>query len=280
MKSPQITTSAALYFRREPRQPVPLRWLEKAQMLFADHNLSPILFTASGGKFLLDDCYVLAGPGGDLVMWGEPVSARGEELTEELRAGIIDGLGLDSPRRDAGSRSNWRAMVSVFSAPGRCYFGFDEELINSALNVVEIALGVTSDLFDIYYGIAYTMPLEDYPEGYAGGYVNQRFEKVSDIFNGFRAKRETSYQKTPDELWRDELYGEQKHLTGLFRGAYPASILSESHVQNADLMHCGIGSLSQLNSSTWLWELSASEIPVAEKMLEDRGVLVRQLGQP
>jgi hypothetical protein len=52
MSSPQITTSAALYFAPQPCGSIPLHWFERARELFADYSLSPILFTASGGTFL------------------------------------------------------------------------------------------------------------------------------------------------------------------------------------------------------------------------------------
>jgi hypothetical protein len=83
-------------------------------------------------------------------------------------------------------------------------------------------------------------------------------------------------KKSPDELWGDELNGQRRHLTGLFRGAYSASILSEAHVRNADLGSHGIGRLSELDASHWLWELSDDELPVAQAMLDSRHVLVSQ----
>ena len=87
-------------------------------------------------------------------------------------------------------------------------------------------------------------------------------------------------KKSADELWADELNGKRRHLSGHFRGAYPASILSESHVRAANLKPQGVGRLSELDNSLWLWELSESEIPQAEAMLAQRKLLVSQAKEP
>jgi len=84
---------------------------------------------------------------------------------------------------------------------------------------------------------------------------------------------------TADELWHQELMGERRHLKGLFRGAFPASILSESHVRAAGLTSQAVGRLSELDNPLWLWELSESEIPQAQAMLEEKKLLVSQAPQ-
>ncbi len=98
MTTGQITTSAALFCGAEDGQRVPLRWYEKALDLFRQHQLEPILFTASGGGFEYDDCYVLADAGHDLLKWGEVLPARRHDLVVALQNGVVDSLGLDSPR--------------------------------------------------------------------------------------------------------------------------------------------------------------------------------------
>ena len=129
MNAGPMINSAALYFAPREYGAIPLNWLERAREFFLQHDLVPILFTAYGGDFLLDDCYVLEGHGGDLAMFGEIIQARGSALIDALRFEKIEDLGLDSPRPEAEDREDWRANVSVFSGRGECYIGVDDELV-------------------------------------------------------------------------------------------------------------------------------------------------------
>ncbi len=278
MNDEQMTTSAALFFRPEQGTSVPFAWFERARDVLTEHGLSPILFTAYGGEFLHDDCYVLAKRGGDLTMWGELLPARQEELLGTLRSGEIEILGLDSPRPGARNRSDWRANVSAYARSGECYVGIDDKLDPDPVALIHRAWSITKEFFAVRYGIAYRMPLAEEPECYAGG--TGRYS-LADFREELRQRHEgIRRQKTPDDLWADELNGQRRHLSGLFRGAYPASVLSESHVRAADLTSHPVGKLSQLATSLWLWELSAAEIPTAQQMLHDKGLLVSQAGQP
>jgi hypothetical protein len=259
-------------------QAVPLSWFEKAVELFDEYRLSPILFTAGGGEFELDDCHVLADPGGDLVKWGESITARGRDLVDALQKRVVDSLGLDSPRARADRRSDWRANADASSLRGTIYVGIDEELVSDPVALLRWAYDIAKGLFGVRYGIAYKMPLSEEPASYAGG--SGPFS-LADFREEMRERSQGIRRPVnADELWRDELMGKRRHLTGLFRGAYPGSILSESHVRAANLTSQGIGRLSELDDSFWLWELSESEIPQAEAMLAQRKLLVSQAAQP
>jgi len=272
MSSEQITTSVAIYFKSEQGRSIPLRWFEEARNLFAERNLTPVLFTAEGGDFRLDDCYVLADHGNRLTIFGEVIESRGVELMDALQSGEIVSLGLDSPCSGAENREDWRANVSAFLTSGECYIGIDERLAPDISALLRRAYSMAEGLFDVGYGIAYKLPLSQYPDGYASGF---RGDSFSDVREMIHHRREWEHRKeTPDELWRAELLGKRRHLTGFFRGAYPASVLSESHLKMAGLRSHTIGRLSELGQSLWLWELSDSELPLAEKLLETKGVLL------
>ncbi len=278
MTSPQMTTSAALFWNSMQGERVPFSWLGPAVELFRAHNLSPILFTAGGGPFELDDCYVLADAGGDLVMWEEPIPARRRELVDALHKREIDSLVLDSPRAGAANRSDWRANVSVEATSGELYVGVDEELVSDPVALLRQLYNHAKDDFDVRYGFAYKMPLEDGPGSYASGFTRT---SVSEVFEFIRNRSEWDARpKTPDQLWSDELYERRRHLTGLFRGAYPASILCDAHLQTARMHAQPVGQLSKLDGSRWLWELSEDEIPKAEAMLRAEYALVSQMTQP
>jgi hypothetical protein len=265
-----------LFFSPDQRRAIPLQWFEKAFGLFASYDLSPVLFTASGQDFLLDDCYLLAERGDYLAEWGEVIVARRGELVNALQNGNIEILGLDSPRPGGRDRSDWRANVQG-SSSGDLYVGIDTSLVDDPSVLLRRAYEMAKGSFDVRYGIAYQSPLAQDPDCYAIGVAASTFSEVREMI---RHRRERSHRKkNPDELWRDELMGEKRHLTGLYRGAYPASLLSESHLRTAALTSRGIGKLTELDASTWLWELSDSEILSAEKILESRGVLVSQMQQ-
>ena len=215
MSSRQITISAALYFDRDEFKSVPLTWLERARELFVEHSLSPVLFTARGGEFEFDDGYTLARCG-TVSLWGETFPARGAELIEALRNGVISTLGLESPRSGATDREDWRVHVSACSLSGMFYAGMDDDLMSSPAMLLRRVHGMVADLLPVRYGIAYRSPLDQHPELYAMG---SRSHSVSEVFNMIRRRADWDRRaKHQDELWNEELSGEKKHLGGLFRG--------------------------------------------------------------
>lgn len=124
------------------------------------------------------------------------------------------------------------------------------------------------------YGFAYKMPLSDEPACYAAGIGRSSLADFRELLR--QRSQGIARQKTAEDLWRDELFGKKRHLTGLFRDAYPASMLSEAHVRAAELVSQPIGKLTALDESRWLWVLSRDEIPAARAMLENKKLLVAQ----
>jgi hypothetical protein len=103
MRSQQVTTSAALFCAPVADHALLQKWFANAIEFFSENRLSPILFTASGGGFELDDCHVLANPGGDLVMFGERIArGRAPPGARRIRQGIQAGAG-PRWRQDMGS---------------------------------------------------------------------------------------------------------------------------------------------------------------------------------
>jgi len=273
MNEEHITMSAAFYFDRKDYKAIPERWFERACAFFSEYGLSPILFTADGGGFLLDDCYVLAERGWDLTIFGELIEARGRELVDALQNGRIESLSLDSPRSKAEYREDWRATVDASLIDGLCYVGIDHELIANPSALLRRAYRIIEGTLGVCYGIAYRSASGQDPLCYAMGRPRRSF---TDVLGLIRHRREWEQRKkTPDELWGDELMAGGRHLGGLFRGAYPANLLSEAHLRRLDLPALKIGSLSRLDRALWLWELSELEIPIAEKVMRQKGALIQ-----
>jgi hypothetical protein len=274
MTQPRNIASAALHFAAQPSALVPLAFFERARSLLAGYNLSPILFSAGGEEFAVDDCYVFAEAGKDLVKWDERIVARAGDLVDALRRGEIKSLTLDSPRAEAEDRQDWRATVDITMSSGTFYLGLEESLMSEPSAVLSSAYAMARDFFDVRYGIAYKSRLEQYPDGHASGFVKTSLDEVLEMIR--HRKQWDAREKTPDELWTDELRAGKRHLAGLFRAAYPANILSEAHLQSAGLTSASLGRFSELDKSLYLWELSNSELPAAQAILESRRVLVSQ----
>jgi hypothetical protein len=267
-----LTTSAALFCAGDDELSIPVTWFERAIRLLREYRMSPILFTAGGGDFKLDDCHLLADPGEELIKFEEVIKGRRGELEDALHSGVIYSLHLDTPWADAKWRSQWRANVGVSST--NLFLGVENELAPDPTALLRQAHELSKDMFDVRYGFAYMMPLADLPDCYAVGSGRYTF---ADFREEMRLRSEgRSRPKTADDLWQDELMGKKRHLTGLFRGAYPASVLSEAHVRAADLLAQPIGRLSKLDESLWLWELPESELPQGEKLLREKKLLVSQ----
>jgi len=265
MITPRTMTSVALYFAPERTPSIPVRWFEGAYQWLSRFDLSPILFTAAGGDFLLDDCYTLST---DSIVDNEGYVRlpRREQLLSSLKDGTITSLAMDAPRYVTGDRSDWQAMVDVSLIDGTLYFGVEERILSDLSALVYSAWHLAGDLLDICYGIGYKSLLVDYPNCYARGISPAAFYDIQQLVqNRDEWPRNT---ETADELWRNELVGTRRHLTGHFRGAYSVNVLSEHHLKKARLQSHNIGILSQLCASLWLWTLSNDEIPIAEELLK------------
>jgi hypothetical protein len=276
MASPQMTSSAALFSTATYPEPVSLNWFENVVKVFELHGLTPIFFTAGGSNFELDDCWLLEDDGPGVFRWEvfEPIRPGRINLLKDLQDGAIHTLALDSPRPDGNDRDEWRARVSASSISANLYVGLEEQLAPDLAHLLRQAYLMSRGSYTVHYGFAYKMPLDELPGSYAGG--SRRFT-YADFQDLLRRRREgIKVPPSPDELWKQEVRDTRRHLTGLFRAAYPANLLSEAHVQSAQIETSGLGRLSKLDERAWLWELTGKELPQAQAMLEARGVLVSQ----
>jgi len=110
---------------------------------------------------------------------------------------------LDTPHADSNDRSDWCATVSASSTDGEFYIGVDEELVFDPADMLRRAYEIAKGMFDVRYGFAYKMPLVEDPACYASGF---RRTSLADFRDLLRRRREgIERQKTPDDLWHDEL---------------------------------------------------------------------------
>jgi hypothetical protein len=256
MTTQQITTSAVLYFCSQQKYDF-LAWFNKIRQLFYELDVPLTFFDVRCEGFRPFEFHEMA--------------KRGEELIQGLQNGLVKSLYLHSPRSYPGPLSDWKATAFLKPQSGICYIGIDAELIN-ILELLRKTYEMGKNIIDIRYGIAYKMPLLNKPDCYASGGKSFSLSELNDFFT---SERNETRNKSPDELWEEELDNMNRHLFGLFRTAYPANILSEAHIHVTDLKSREIGRLTELDPTHWLWELSDSELIEAELLLEKLGVLIR-----
>jgi hypothetical protein len=191
------------------------------------------------------------------------------KLAQALEDGAVRDLTLYSTLACNGSSESWRGMASFEVTRGMVFVGIDESIMSQPALLLRQALAACQIVSGIQYGIAYKRAMARGPDAYAAGVG---VCSLSDTFSDETEQRRLT-------AWLNERQGEKRYLTGLFRGAYPASILSERHVellQDATRqVHGGIGHLVCIGNGLWLWELSAPEIARAEVILRNNGLLVQ-----
>ncbi len=254
MNRQRIVTSAALYLQANVGTSVPVRWLEIACRFFQDCGVYVDYFDTTCTDFPGDDAKNFA--------------SHKTRLIESLERGAVEYLGLGCVRPGSEDVEDWRIRGSIELQSGVLYLGTEEEIVSDPAVLLQRAYELARIGLDVRYGIAYKSPLAEAPELYAAG---TRLYSLSDMTREMLSRR----KRTRLDAWFEERMGERRYLTGLFRGAYPASVLSDAHVRRANLRWLGLGSLSRIDTGLWLWELSDAEIPRADGVLDKLGVLVK-----
>jgi hypothetical protein len=254
MNRQRIITSAALYFQADAGSAVPSRWLEIACGLFQDRGLPVDYFDTTCGDFAGDDV--------------RDFRAQKTRLIESLERGAVEYLGLGCFRPGSQDVEDWRIRISIEMLCGVLYVGAEEEIVSQPAALLRSACAFTRAGLAVRYGIAYKSRLVESPELYAAG---TRLYSLSDVTKEMLTRR----NRTRLDAWFEEKMGERRYLTDLFRGAYPASVLSDAHVRRASLRSLGLGSLSRIDTGLWLWELSDAETPTADGVLDKLDVLIK-----
>jgi len=184
-------------------------------------------------------------------------------LVHGLATGQLEDFTLLSLPHSKTDFADWRAIAWLARQLEVVYLGIVDDDQSTPIARLRDVFRLADGL-DLCYGIAYSLALSDYPDCYAIG------ESVYTVSYAAKSKEER------DRLaaWSAELYGPRRHLSGYFRGAYPASILSEAHLRRVDLRSHRIGSLCPLASGLWLRELADSELQEAEAIIDAAGALI------
>lgn len=268
-----LTSSATIYFSSDDHSSVPIEWYQRALQFFGELDVSPVLFTAGGGVFEVDDCYVLDDFKTTIRLFGEILIGRQRELEYDLEAGNVKSLMLDCPEQDATDRDEWRVMSDLSCHNGSLFMGATTSLVNDLARLMLRAHSTLVDLITPAYGYAFQMEHASHPDLYVNGssrVLLADWRKAIRDRSAFQSRVETT-----DEMWSAELRWRKRYLQGLFRDAYPVNLLSASHMESGDICASGIGTVVPL-AQVWMWHLDDSELEAARGWLADRNVLVCQ----
>lgn len=254
MNRQRIVTSAALYFPTSAETTVQLRWLEIARAFFKDCGADITYFDTRCVDFSADDA--------------QDFPLHEVHLMRSLRRGAVEYLGLGAIVPGTSDVEDWSIRVSIDCGSGMLYVGTEEEIVFRPSELLRRAHVFAQVGIDVRYGISYKSTLAEAPELYAAG---ARLYSLRDVARELA----TEHERTLLDAWFEEMIGEKRHLKGFFRGAYPASAISDAHVSRTHLESLGVGALSQLDAGLWLWVLSDREIPTADRLLDKLGVLIK-----
>lgn len=257
----RLINSAALYFGFGAPQRVPILCLTTAIDFFSSQGIPINYFDISATEaFSPDETYDFANRKGDLF--------------KAVNEGLVESIGLYSNPNPNAARSAWQAMASVEMENGIIFLGIDEAMLPQHGLLLRSAYLLGGELLGVKYGISYKRLLSKGPDSYAAGVLQGSH---ADIRNWITSQDESKRRIT---TWLDEQWGSRRYLTGLFRGAYPASIISREYLAAIrGRAHFGQipGRITALTENKlWIWELTSSEMIAAEKLLQDGLLLVEQ----
>jgi hypothetical protein len=241
-----------------------LSWLFQAANFFSRQNLPVRAFATL--------------PEGLTLELPRDFTSFGAEHFQGILTGGMSTLGLYASAESGGNlMAEWSGLASLYMKQGAYYLGIEQSRFSSVSALLQTALVIGRELPKIGYGIGYVFPRARGPDFYTGGII------FGTKFEGSRAQRDAEYQRIT--AWGHEMIRRKRYLTGMFRGAYPASILSKGHInavlykgfltREVTLRVSGLGRLTLLAQGCWLWELSESEIPEAEEALDKAGLLIK-----
>jgi hypothetical protein len=258
--SDPLISCAALYFGSDNCQSVPLFWLNAAFDSFKSVNVSLDYFSVIGTTlFSPDETYDL--------------SQYKNRLLQAVAEGVVRDIGLYCNPDPNTPRSAWRAMASVEIATGVLFVGMDQAQFPDQVWLLRFAYSLAGHVLGVRYGISYNEHLARGPDGYALGM--SYLLSLGQIRHRLHGLEQEDRQLN---VWRNEIQGQRRYLTGLFRGVYPASIISSSHLTNLRATFAGKpipGNLEALlDKEVWVWTLSDAEVGVVSHVLRSRCLVV------
>jgi hypothetical protein len=258
-----------------------LQALEKengTSYVFAEFTVSPFAAPFAALAFLagrglpVREYQINATPTADLP--GCPWPNERDRLFREVESGHVYDLGLHAhltPKLLPWE--HWHGRVFVEPNASFVYLGLPAGSGVALAELLRAADRLAAELApaSFRYGIAYLYPTSDDPLAYAIGDEPSRW---------YDPRWRLPYVNRPQvQKWRHHFHRNQSYLRGSFRDVYPANLLSEAHVRAAlpvgkTLESLGIGRLTLLEPGKWLWEVPNDEVPHAQAVLRQAGLLI------
>jgi hypothetical protein len=236
-----------------------MSWVTAALEFFSTNGITLDYFDVSGTDFFSPE---------ETYSWSEHQS----DLLRIVGSGHIDSIGLYCNPDMRAPRSAWHATASMEMRTGLLFLGIDDSWHARHRELLEAALAMCSDHLGVGYGISFRRALAQGPDSYAAGVLEGSLQAIGGWLTG---ESDEGHRIT---AWLHEMLGARRYLSGLFRGAYVSSILSAAHIaalhrlrQSAEIP----GTLTTLpQHRLWIWELAEPDLPAAELLLRDGGLLV------
>lgn len=246
-----IISCCSLYFAPEPGRAIVKESIDVVSDLLAECNLSPFHCEFGSSE---DD------RGSNVRLHGGP---------REASATIAPGSDVVAVHYGSAQRTRptdpWTAKFDYVAEWGCVFLGIESGVAPSGQYLARRFFSAIDPYVRIDYGYGFSLLQEFGPAQYALGI-------------GYRASvnQPTEEFKRLNNLWSNEVVGNQKYLAGYLRQVYHVNVLSNSHLDwgSGSIAALGIGKLDPLDRDRWLWLVPESSIPEASAYLIKHGRLL------
>jgi hypothetical protein len=254
----ELTASAVVYGKRDMAVSINRSWLDAALEFLSSHGLPVREFEMRRTR---------------TSAWARyPWPKDQDRIFREVDTGHVRVLEVFAhPEEKQDLVSCWHGLAYINLDDSCAFFGLPAALAVPPAELLRAADRLASLIAPFQYGISYLLPAANGPLWYAVGIGSHRPRDTS--------PRQSPETKSKLRKWRNNHLTTQTYLHGSFRDVYPANLLGEDHVRAAlpggkTLESLGIGRLSLLGPGKWLWEVSEEEIPRAQAVLREAGLLI------
>src|SRR5690349_20902887 len=107
MNTDSLINSVALFFEPSHKPIISRMLVDQIVGLSVSHSARPLLFTASGDGFELDDCYLYSDETEGLELWNTSIPNGKRRIQDALRRDAIVSVWFDVPLATSSCRSEW-----------------------------------------------------------------------------------------------------------------------------------------------------------------------------
>lgn len=240
--------------------------------------------TTSGARDIFDVLAAAIGRPPDIATVLDEQKGRDYSYKNFLRREIIDQKEwLEFGylwKRSEDVLSDFAIEVHFVPYKFRCVtFHLDEAAADDSLGVYETAVRILVNALQPIYGIGYTMPYYWGPRAFATGTISSRYATVDKTFYGAPEQ-----VKRQSQAFRGEYlaHNDQRNLDHMLRDLFEINFVSKGHLERRvegralkDWIGANaVGTLQQLTSVCWRWDVPPEKIERIRRVLMEAGLTV------